>query len=105
LLAGRTDEKNRNGEEKMTGSSSSPDYEVMALRFGRHEGQLRAQNFLMADDHLTPEPLDFFLFAIRGGGRTIVVDTGFTPESGQRRSRNVMMSPVDALKNAGIVAA
>jgi glyoxylase-like metal-dependent hydrolase (beta-lactamase superfamily II) len=89
----------------MSDSSSLIKYEVLALRFGKFDGQLRAQNFLMADDHLAREPLDFYLFAIRGGGRTVVVDTGFTPESGIRRGRSLMRSPAEALKDAGIIAA
>ena len=56
-------------------------YEVLALRYGIFDGRRQYQNYIMPDDHAAPDPLDFFVFAIRGGGRTIVMDTGFNPES------------------------
>ena len=42
----------------------------------------------MPDDHAAPDPLDFYVFAIRGNGRTIVMDTGFNPASAERRGRD-----------------
>ena len=47
-------------------------------------------------------PLDFFVWAIRGGGRTIVLDTGFDKASGDRRGRQWLRSPIDALRSIGI---
>ena len=68
---------------------TTPDvtYEVLALRYGIFDGRLQYQNFIIPDDHAAPDPLDFFVFAIRGNGRTIVMDTGFNPISAQRRRR------------------
>jgi len=43
-------------------------------------------------------PLDFFVWAIKGGGRTIVLDTGFDAASAQRRNRVWLRSPIDALR-------
>ena len=77
-------------------------YEVLALRYGILAPRIQAQNLLMPDDHMAPEPLDFLVFALRGGGRTIVMDTGFTPASAQRRGRELLCTPSQALLNAGI---
>jgi glyoxylase-like metal-dependent hydrolase (beta-lactamase superfamily II) len=63
---------------------------------------MQYQNFIIPDDHAAPDPLDFFVFAIRGNGRTIVMDTGFNPVSAQRRGRELLCSPAEALRNAGI---
>ena len=64
-----------------------PHYEILALRYGTFDGRMQYQNLLVPDDHSAPDPLDFYVFAIRGAGRTIVMDTGFNPESGARRGR------------------
>ena len=56
-------------------------YEILALRYGIFDGRLQFQNYIIPDDHAAPDPLDFFVFAIRGNGRTIVMDTGFNPVS------------------------
>ncbi|HVB69486.1 MAG TPA: N-acyl homoserine lactonase family protein [Acetobacteraceae bacterium] len=77
-------------------------YEVLALRYGIFDGRRQYQNYTMPDDHAAPDPLDFFVFAIRGGGRTIVMDTGFNLESAKRRGRELICTPDAALRNAGI---
>src|SRR5262249_17834147 len=64
-----------------TAMSATPTYEVLALRYGIFDGRLQFQNYIIPDDHAAPDPLDFYVFAIRGNGRTIVMDTGFNPVS------------------------
>jgi glyoxylase-like metal-dependent hydrolase (beta-lactamase superfamily II) len=77
-------------------------YEILALRYGIFDGRMQFQNYVIPDDHAAPDPLDFFVFAIRGGGRTIVMDTGFTAASAKRRGRELLCTPAEALRNAGI---
>ena len=86
-------------------SPATPTYEILALRYGIFDGRIAAQNYLMPDDHMAPDPLDFLVFAIQGGGRTIVMDTGFNPVSAKRRGRELLCTPAEALRNAGIDAA
>jgi glyoxylase-like metal-dependent hydrolase (beta-lactamase superfamily II) len=83
-------------------TQSGTTYEVLALRYGIFDGRMQYQNFIIPDDHAAPDPLDFFVFAIRGNGRTIVMDTGFNPVSAQRRGRELLCSPAQALRDAGI---
>jgi glyoxylase-like metal-dependent hydrolase (beta-lactamase superfamily II) len=80
----------------------APEYEILALRYGIFDGRMQFQNFIIPDDHSAPDPLDFFIFAIKGGGRTIIMDTGFNPVSAARRGRELICSPAQALLNAGI---
>ena len=80
----------------------SPSYEILALRYGIFDGRRQFQNYIMPDDHAADDPLDFLVFAIRGEGRTIVMDTGFNPESAKRRGRSLICTPDQALRNAGI---
>ena len=79
-----------------------PCYEILALRYGIFDGRLQFQNYMIPDDHAAPDPLDFFVFSIRGDGRTVVMDTGFNPASGRRRGREMLCTPDQALRNAGI---
>src|SRR5262249_48735698 len=77
-------------------------YEVLALRYGILVARLQFQNYIIPDDHAAPDPLDFYVSAIRGNGRTIVMDTGFNPVSAKRRGRELLRSPAEALLQAGI---
>ena len=69
---------------------ATPTYEVLALRYGIFDGRLQFQNYIIPDDHAAPDPIDFYVFAIRGNGRTIVMDTGFNPVSAKRRGREAV---------------
>jgi glyoxylase-like metal-dependent hydrolase (beta-lactamase superfamily II) len=82
-----------------------PDYEVLALRYATMQGRTAGDNFLFPDDHAAPMPIDYYIWAIRGGGRTIVVDTGFGPAAAAARGRSLMCSPAHALARVGIEAA
>jgi len=79
-------------------------YEVLALRYGSHADRTARQNFIIADPHDAPMPLDYFVWAIRGGGRTFVVDTGFSHALAARRGRKLDTMPDEMLARAGIVA-
>ena len=83
----------------------TPEYEVFALRYARMDDRTQGDVLIWPDDHAAPMPLDFYIWAVRGGGRTIVLDTGFDPASGARRNRKLMRSPIDALKKIDIDAA
>ncbi|WP_409464983.1 N-acyl homoserine lactonase family protein [Amycolatopsis sp. GA6-003] len=85
------------------GVSGSPAYEVFALRYASHYGRSSADNFLGEDPlHGSEMPLDFFVWLIRGNGRTVLVDTGFTPETAVRRRRHYHTHPVDLLARLGV---
>lgn len=81
---------------------TTPHYEIFALRYARMDDRTQGDVLLYADDHAAPMPLDFFIWAIRGEGRTIVLDTGFDVESSKRRERAWLRSPIDALKTIDI---
>ena len=76
-------------------------YEVYAIKYGDHERRA-AENFIGGDPHNAPMPLDYFIWAIRGPGKTWVVDTGFDFEMGKRRQRRVIRSPAEGLTALGI---
>lgn len=77
--------------------TEQPTYEVFALRYAMREAR-RSEHFIGGDPHDGPMPMDYFLWLIRGDGRTIVVDSGFTAEVAARRGRTLLRDPIDSLK-------
>src|SRR5215813_8540460 len=80
-------------------------YEIYALRYATMSPRTPHMNFLLPDPHdITAADLDYFVWLIRGGGRDILVDTGFNAEEAALRSRKLTLNPVDALAGFGVAA-
>jgi glyoxylase-like metal-dependent hydrolase (beta-lactamase superfamily II) len=84
--------------------SSLPEYEVFAVKYAHHDRRSR-ENFLGGDPHDAPMPLDYFVWLIRGDGREIVVDTGFSAEMAAKRQRNHLRCPSEGLRLLDVDAA
>jgi glyoxylase-like metal-dependent hydrolase (beta-lactamase superfamily II) len=78
-------------------------HEVYAIRYGRHARRSPA-NFIDGDPHDVLQPLDFFVWAIKGPSGTIVVDTGFDEAMARRRQREMVKPVRDGLAAIGIAA-
>lgn len=80
-------------------------YEIIALRYATHM-RPATENFLdrsnIPDVHDSGMPLDYFVWILRKGDRTVVVDTGFTPETAAVRKRNLLVPVPEALRFAGV---
>jgi glyoxylase-like metal-dependent hydrolase (beta-lactamase superfamily II) len=74
-----------------------PAYEIFALRYGTHQDRVARANFISVDAHEAPMPLDYFVWAIRGAGRTIVVDTGMRADSPALKPGRQVLAPVEAV--------
>jgi glyoxylase-like metal-dependent hydrolase (beta-lactamase superfamily II) len=80
-------------------------YEIYALRYATMSPRTPHLNFLIPDPHeTTAQDLDYFVWLIRGGGRDILVDTGFNAEEATLRNRKLTLNPVDALERFGVKA-
>ena len=79
-------------------------YEVYAIKYGAMEQRTRRANFIMADDHESPMPIDYYVWALVSPERTVVVDTGFEHEEGLRRGRSLLRLPREGLALLGIRA-
>ena len=77
-------------------------YEVYAVRYGRQDDRRSSENFLGGDPHDRPMPMDFFVWALVGQGRTILVDTGFDDAAARARGREVSRPVAEGLKQIGI---
>ena len=78
------------------------DHEIYALRYAVNETRRRHQNFITADGHDGPMPLDYFIWAVVGPDRIIVVDTGFGERQARERGRQLLRTPRAALASIGI---
>ncbi len=78
-----------------------PTYEVYAIRYATRDGT-RAEHFIGGDPHDGPMPMDYFVWVIRGAGREIVVDLGYTAEMAAQRKREFLRCPIDSLTQLDI---
>ncbi len=83
----------------------SETYEVLALKYATQPDRTRFDNFMSADDHSSPQPLDFFVWVIRNANRTILFDTGYDHAEAKTRGRPLNLEPREVLKHIGIEAA
>jgi glyoxylase-like metal-dependent hydrolase (beta-lactamase superfamily II) len=82
-------------------------YEVMAVRYAT---RLTSRRECFLNYHVYNEPdadlvMDYYVWVVRNGDRTIVVDTGFSEEVGARRSRTMLRDPIIGLQQLGIETA
>src|SRR6476620_12165530 len=91
----------RNIQEKVTPMGNA--YEIYALRYATMSPRTPHLNFLVPDPHeTTAADLDYFVWLIRGGGRDILVDTGFNEVAAKERNRVLAINPADALAQFGV---
>jgi glyoxylase-like metal-dependent hydrolase (beta-lactamase superfamily II) len=82
---------------------TDPQYEVYAIKYAHH-ARRASENFLGGvphDAHDGPMPIDYFVWLIRGDGRDIVVDTGFSAATAARRQREHLRCPAEGLRMLG----
>jgi glyoxylase-like metal-dependent hydrolase (beta-lactamase superfamily II) len=81
---------------------TTPSYEVYAVKYAQ-VGRKAYGNFLDGDPHENSDmPLDYYVWAIVGEGRTIVVDTGFDAAMASKRGRTIVNPVEQGLEAIGI---
>ena len=78
----------------------TPQYEVYALKYAHHDRRA-AENFIGGDPHDGPMPLDYFVWLVRGEGRELLVDTGFSAAMAAKRGRDHLRCPAQSLALLG----
>jgi len=71
-------------------------YEVFAIRYATRAAR-RAEHFIGGDPHDGPMPMDYFVWVAKNRDRAVVIDIGFTAESGGKRGRSLLRDPIDSL--------
>jgi glyoxylase-like metal-dependent hydrolase (beta-lactamase superfamily II) len=80
-----------------------PVYEAFAIKYAERSAR-RPEHFVHGDPHDGDMPMDYFLWLVRGEGRTYVVDTGFTAEVAAKRGRRHLRTARAALALLGVAA-
>src|SRR5580658_7780764 len=80
------------------------EYELFALRYATREAR-RHEHFIGGDPHDGPMPMDYFVWVAKNADRAVVIDIGFTAESGGKRGRKLERCPIDSLSLLGVDAA
>jgi glyoxylase-like metal-dependent hydrolase (beta-lactamase superfamily II) len=76
-------------------------YELYALRYATRQAN-RAEHFIGGDPHDGPMPMDYFVWLAKNADRAVVIDIGFTAESGGKRGRRLERDPIDSLALLGV---
>ena len=77
--------------------TNAPKYQIHAIKYAEAIRETK-ECFLMPDAHDGPMAMDYFVWLIRGDGRTVLMDTGFNAARAKARKRKILRNPVDALK-------
>ncbi len=80
-------------------------FEIFAIRYAHLGNRHAGENFILADPHEFASDLDYFVWVLRRGGSTYLVDTGFAQPAADRRKRDLLRNPADALPLIGLDAA
>ncbi len=81
---------------------STPHYEIFAIKYAQ-VGRKAWGNFIDGDPHEDSDmPLDYFVWAVVGDGRTIVVDTGFDATMAKKRDRKIVHPVEEGLEAVGV---
>jgi len=80
---------------------STETYEIFAVKYAQHARRSPA-NFVGGDEHDVDMPLFYYVWVVKGGGRTILVDTGFTVEMANKRGRTITRPVAEGLNALGV---
>ena len=78
-----------------------PIWEAYALRYATVQRR-RIENFIAHDSHDLATNMDYFVWFLKNGNETILVDTGFNQAAANLRKRNYLRCPIESLKQSGI---
>lgn len=79
-------------------------WEIYALKYGDQTQRFRFNNYIFDDHPADEQPIDYFVWLLKQGDRTILVDTGFDAKEATRRDRQIQRDPVEALAAMGVSA-
>lgn len=75
-------------------------WQLWAIRMGRGARPTR-DNFLVPGERCGHSDIDFIVWVAARGDEIVVVDTGFSPEAGRRRGRELELGPGAAVELLG----
>ncbi|MFE9689580.1 N-acyl homoserine lactonase family protein [Micromonospora sp. NPDC005806] len=82
----------------------SDTYQVLVVKFGTRSAR-KSEVYLNYPIYGCPDEaldMDYFFWVVRNEQRTVVIDTGFSREGGEKRSRTFLVEPPRAFEALGI---
>ena len=80
----------------------APIWNLYAFCYARHENRVMSETFIGGNPNELSRGLDYFMWAITGPDRCIVIDSGMTQEKVDSLGRTWIADPIDHLKEVGI---
>ncbi len=77
---------------------------VHAVKYAERNARTRSDSFIFDDHPAAEHGMDYFVWLLQDGARTIVVDTGYDMAEAARRDRPIQRDPVEALAALGVAA-
>jgi glyoxylase-like metal-dependent hydrolase (beta-lactamase superfamily II) len=77
-------------------------WQVHALKYAERTDRTRGESFILADNHDTAHPIDYFIWVLRRGDQVILVDTGYDDCEAAARGRPIRMNSAAALAPLGL---
>ncbi len=77
-------------------------WQVHAVKYADRNARTRSDSFIFDDNHDTPHAMDYFMWVLRSGDQTILVDTGYDSAEAASRDRPIRMEPHEALAPLGL---
>lgn len=81
--------------------------QVIAVRYGTRNTR-KSDVYLNYDLYAEPDAelaMDYYFWVLRGPAGVVLIDCGFNEASGARRGRQMLHTPVDALRSIGVAVA
>ena len=75
---------------------------VHAVKYADRDNRTRADSFIFDDNHDARHAMDYFMWVLRSGDQTILVDTGYDQAEATARDRAILMDPHEALAPLGL---
>jgi glyoxylase-like metal-dependent hydrolase (beta-lactamase superfamily II) len=80
---------------------SPAQYAVYAIRYAHRDAKRGEHFYGSIDNPDAAMPISYFVWLVVGDAGAVVVDTGFTAESAERRGRTYLMSPAEGVRALG----
>ena len=77
-------------------------WRVHAVKYAGDTRRVRGTNFIFDEDPSALQPIDYFMWVIENGTRTILVDSGYDTAEAEARGRPIRLEPHHALAPLGI---
>ena len=79
-------------------------WEVYSIKYAERSNRTRKESFIFDDHSDENHVIDYYIWVLKSGDKTIVVDTGYDYEEAKRRQRPILRSPAEALGSVNVNA-